>query len=94
MHLSFEDRIQFYIEEQESRGYQDGLPDEAHPRIEQLGKAPSYRRICKAILCNDIHLESLGMQKPKIALYSYLKRIEIIDRDGPMIQADLFFDRQ
>lgn len=84
--------IESYIKEWESKGYEDGIPDEAHPRIEHLNKAPSYRRIVKAILSNDLNLESLGRAKPKSSVYSQLKRIELIERNGEFAQIDLFFD--
>jgi predicted phosphoadenosine phosphosulfate sulfurtransferase len=48
--------------------------------LEQLNKVPSYRKICIAIMKNDIHLESLGFSKPKSRFYSELKRIELIER--------------
>lgn len=64
----------------EKRGYSEGIPDEAPLRLEQLNKVPSYRRICMAILKNDVCLTSLGFSKPKCELYSELKRIEINER--------------
>jgi predicted phosphoadenosine phosphosulfate sulfurtransferase len=69
-----------YISTWESRGYDNGIPDEAPLRLEQLNKAPSYRVICKAILTNDIHLERLGFQKPKCRAYNDIKRSELIQR--------------
>ena len=54
-----------YIYSWTKKGYENGIPDEAPIRLEQLNKVPSYRQICKSILSNDMHLEKLGLQKPK-----------------------------
>lgn len=74
-------KIQKYLKKWERQGYPDGIPDEADPKLEGLGKVPSYRMICKAILKNDIALTSLGFSRPKCAAYSELKRIEIEARE-------------
>lgn len=73
-------KILKYISDWEQKCYTEGLPDEVPIRIEQLNKAPSYKAIVKAILKNDIALESLGFSKPKCELYSELKRIELKQR--------------
>ena len=73
-------RIREYIKEWERKGYFDGIPDEAPVRLEQLGKVPSYKQICFAILKNDITLQSLGFSRPKCKIYSELKREELIQR--------------
>jgi predicted phosphoadenosine phosphosulfate sulfurtransferase len=62
------------------RGYEDGLPDEADPKLEGMGKVPSYRHICKAILKNDVALTSLGYSRPQCDSYVVLKRIELANR--------------
>jgi len=69
-----------YICSWTKKGYENGIPDEAPLRLEQLNKVPSYRQICKSILLNDIHLEKLGYQKPKCKAYSDIKRAELIQR--------------
>jgi predicted phosphoadenosine phosphosulfate sulfurtransferase len=56
------------------------LPDEAPIELEQNDLVPSYRRICKAILKNDLALLSLGFNKTYCKTYSMLKRIEIEQR--------------
>ena len=73
-------KILKYIEKWERRGYEDGIPDEADPKLEGLGKVPSYRMICKAILKNDVALTSLGYTRPKCDSYNILKRIELAER--------------
>ncbi|MGL4338306.1 MAG: DUF3440 domain-containing protein [Turicibacter sp.] len=74
-------KILDYIKTWESKGYSNGIPDAAPLRLEQLNKVPSYRKICIAILKNDVCLTSLGFSKPKCELYSELKRIEIEQRN-------------
>jgi len=69
-----------YICSWTNKGYENGIPDEAPLRLEQLNKVPSYRQICKSILSNDVHLEKLGYQKPKCQAYHNIKRAELIAR--------------
>lgn len=66
-----------YIKKWESQGYSEGIPDEADLKLEGLGKVPSYRMICRAILKNDVMLTTLGFSKQKCDSYSVLKKIEI-----------------
>ena len=89
-------KIRNYIAQWEARGYHNGIPDEAPVRLEQLGKVPSYRQICMAILKNDTTLKSLGQARPKCQLYNELKRIELIERGvlKPDLQLKLFRDEE
>ena len=80
------DKIHQYIRTWVGRGYPDGILDEADPVLESLGKAPSYRVICKAIMANDHSLKSLGFARPECAAYNTLKRIELQERG---IETDL-----
>ena len=73
-------KIRKYIEKWERQGYADGIPDEADLKLEGMGKAPSYRMICKAILSNDVALTTLGFSRPKCDSYHILKKIEIEGR--------------
>tara|TARA_R110001632_G_scaffold1171_2_gene4713 strand:- start:10187 stop:10390 length:204 start_codon:yes stop_codon:yes gene_type:complete len=52
----------------------NGIPDEVMPRLDELNKVPSYKRIALAILNNDI--DKIGNRK-KSKWYSELKRIEL-----------------
>jgi len=61
----------------EQRCYSDGIPDEVPLRLDQLNKAPSYKKICLAILKNDHQLKTLGFTEKKSYYYHLLKRIEI-----------------
>lgn len=56
------------------RGYPDGIPDEADAKMEAQKKAPSWRRICKAILRNDYWCKTLGFSQHSSGTYErYLK---------------------
>ena len=66
-----------YIYSWKNKGYENGIPDEAPVRLEQLNKVPSYKQICKAILSNDLSLKSLGVNQIKSKHYHTLKKIEL-----------------
>lgn len=74
------ENIKKYIDKWEKNCYFNGIPDEAPVRLEQLNKVPSYRKICFAILKNDVSLKSLGIEQKKTPLYSELKRIELTNK--------------
>jgi len=69
--------------------YKDGLPDHSPVRIEDLGKAPSYRLICKALLKNDFQCETLGFNREKSIVYDSIKKEELKNR-GVINQLNLF----
>ena len=75
-------KILAYVAKWEKQGYPDGIPDEADAKLEALGKVPSYRQICRAILKNDVTLSSLGFTRQPSEVYNILKRIEIAARKG------------
>lgn len=70
-------KIRQYIKTWEGRGYNNGIPDEAPHELESIGRVPSYKRICRAILINDLTLSTLGFSKPNSEWYGILKRIEL-----------------
>lgn len=72
----------------EKRCYKKGIPDEAPFQLKD--KVPSYKRICLAILNNDLQLTSLGYEPKKSKYYSILKRIEISARVYKGKQLKLF----
>lgn len=74
------EKILKYIETWEQRCYFDGIPDEAPKELESLGKVPSYRRICLAILKNDYPLKTLGFTPNESKYYGCYKRIELAQR--------------
>ncbi len=60
-----------------TRGYEDGIPDEADYALEVKRLAPSYRRICKSLLRNDFWMKGLSFTQHKSDAYKkYLKRIK------------------
>ncbi len=73
-------KILDYVKKWENQGYSNGIPDHADTKLEQLNKVPSYRKICMAILRNDVALTSLGYSRPQTDSYMALKRIEIEGR--------------
>lgn len=60
------------------RGYLDDIPDEAPEIFEKENMVPSYRRICLAIMKNDVQLQSLGFSRTKCHFYNKIKRSELI----------------
>jgi predicted phosphoadenosine phosphosulfate sulfurtransferase len=80
--------INQYIKTWEQKCYFNGIPDEVPIRIDQLNKAPSYKRIAMAILKND--LELIGIAPKKSIYYSMLKKIEIDKRETKSKQLTLF----
>lgn len=81
-------KINQYVEMWERRCYSDGIPDEAPNEIDD--KVPSYRKICMAILKND--LSYIGITPPKSEYYSILKCIElniVYKKRKTMTQQDL-----
>lgn len=73
----FENKIAVFIHWWESRGYPDGIPDEADSKLEANKKAPSWRRICKVLLRNDFWCRGLSFSQQKSHAYEkYLKLME------------------
>lgn len=82
-------KILQYIEKWERQGYKDGIPDAAPICLENIGKAPSYRKICIAILKNDAALVTLGYARPKCDSYMAIKKIEIAARTKAISPIDI-----
>jgi len=62
-------RFRSWMKGWQSRGYVNGIPDEAPRALEKKYWAPSWRRLCKTLLRNDWWCKGLGMQQPKSAAY-------------------------
>ena len=89
MGITLHEKVNDYIKTWENRCYPQGIPDEAP--IEVNDKVPSYKKICIALLKNDMNLTSLGYEQKKTKYYSMLKRIELSARnDGKPKQLKLF----
>ena len=67
--LNYQYKISKFLKKWRGRGYAKGIPDEADLIMENRNKAPSYRRICKAILKNDYNCLTLGFSSPRTAEY-------------------------
>ena len=65
----YTERFQSWFKGWHSRGYRNGIPDEAPRNLEKKYWAPSWRRLCKVLLRNDWWCKGLGMQQPKSAAY-------------------------
>lgn len=62
-------RFKSFLKGWYSRGYQEGIPDEAPVVLENAHWAPSYRRLCKVLLRNDWWCKGLGLTQPKSEAY-------------------------
>lgn len=74
-------KIKRYITKWESKCYKNGIPDSAPLLLEENGRVPSYRLICKAILKNDKNLELLGYQRSPCCLYTTIKQQELVNKN-------------
>jgi predicted phosphoadenosine phosphosulfate sulfurtransferase len=74
----FQNKIVLYQRWFGKRGYPDGIPDEAPYELEQAGKAPSWRRVCKTLLRNDYWCKGLGFSQQKST--GYTKYMELMRR--------------
>jgi predicted phosphoadenosine phosphosulfate sulfurtransferase len=70
----FENKITMFLHWYRDRGYPNGIPDEADPKEEAARTAPSWRRVCKALLRNDYWCKGLSFSQHKSEAYTrYLK---------------------
>lgn len=60
------------------KGYPDGIPDESDYALEVKRLAPSWRRICKALLRNDFWCKGLSFTQHKSDAYK--KYLDLIKR--------------
>jgi predicted phosphoadenosine phosphosulfate sulfurtransferase len=74
----FKSKIAVYIKWYMDRGYENGIPDEADYKLEQMGKVPSWRKICKTLLRNDYWCKMLGFSPTKSSAYQ--KYMELMKR--------------
>lgn len=79
-------KIEKYIKEWESKGYESGIPDEVPDILMSLNLAPSYKAISLAILRNDMQMESLGFSPVKSPWYSHFKKIELEQRHNAKVK--------
>jgi predicted phosphoadenosine phosphosulfate sulfurtransferase len=70
----YKNKIAIYIRWYSTRGYPEGIPDQADYRLETYNKAPSWRKVCKTLLRNDYWCRGLGFSPTKSTAYDkYMK---------------------
>lgn len=81
-------KIYTYSKWWKTRGYSDGLPDEAPYILESKKLVPSWRRVCKSLLRNDFWCKGLGFSQHKTEAYK--KYLELKKRKRQEEQFELF----
>lgn len=71
----YEDKIAVFLHWWQAHGYQDGIPDEADIHLEAAKKAPSWKRVCKALLRNDYWCKGLSFTQTKSEAYEKYKKV-------------------
>lgn len=64
-HEQYRSKITEFVSKWKKQGYADGIPDEADYFMEKKRDVPSWRRVCKCILTNDLACKGLGFSPPK-----------------------------
>lgn len=75
MEQHYRDKILLHTKWWLERGYPEGVPDEADPKLEAQRLAPSWRRVCKSLLRNDYWCKGLGFTQHKSDAYSKYKEL-------------------
>jgi predicted phosphoadenosine phosphosulfate sulfurtransferase len=65
----YENKIMLFERWWMERGYPDGIPDFADPKLEMKRDVPSWRRVCKSLLRNDYWCKGLGFSQHKTGAY-------------------------
>lgn len=76
----YRNKIAVFVRWWYCRGYEDGIPDEADVRIEAAKRAPSWRRVCKALLRNDYWCKGLSFSQQNGKESSYARYQAIMRR--------------
>lgn len=71
----YSNKIAVFLHWWSIKGYAMGIPDEADPKEEAARKAPSWRRICKALLRNDYWCKGLSFSQTQSTSYERYKKI-------------------
>lgn len=74
----YENKIVIFQKWWMTRGYPDGIPDEAPYELEADRKVPSWRRVCKALLRNDYWCKGLSFTQHQSEAYT--KYLELMKR--------------
>ena len=71
----YENKIAVFLKWYEGRGYPNGIPDEADPKLEAGRRVPSWRRICKSLLRNDYWCKGLSFSQTRSESYQKYTKI-------------------
>jgi predicted phosphoadenosine phosphosulfate sulfurtransferase len=71
----YKNKVAVFINWYRDAGYPDGIPDEADDELERQHQAPSWRRICKALLRNDYWCKGLGFSQQTGTAHQQYKRL-------------------
>ncbi len=71
----YENKIAVFVHWWELRGYPGGIPDENDPALEAQRKAPSWRRVVKALLRNDYWCKGLSFTQHKSTAYEAYRKV-------------------
>ena len=71
----YKNKIAVFLHWWQSRGYPNGIPDEAPYDKEARREVPSWRRICKALLRNDYWCKGLSFSQHKSEAYEKYLRL-------------------
>lgn len=73
----YRNKIHVFLRWYENRGYANGIPDTADPKLEASRKVPSWRRIAKMLLRNDYWAKGLSFSQTKHGYFydQYMKRV-------------------
>jgi predicted phosphoadenosine phosphosulfate sulfurtransferase len=71
----YRNKVAVFLKWWTSRGYPDGIPDEAPSSEEASKETPSWRRVCKALLRNDYWCKGLSFTQTKSEAYAKYQRV-------------------
>lgn len=77
----YRNKIAVFLKWWQDRGYPNGIPDKADPKMEAGKKVPSWRRICKALLRHDYWCKGLSFTQTKSDSYQKYKKMMKIRRE-------------
>lgn len=73
-------KIHVFLKWYETRGFPNGIPDEADAKLEAARKVPSWRRVAKMLLRNDYWAKGLSFSQTKHG-YFYQRYLDRINKD-------------
>ena len=71
----YSNKIAVFLKWYYDRGFTDGIPDEADPKLEAAKQVPSWRRICKVLLRNDYWCKGLSFSQTKSEAYENYRKM-------------------